>query len=177
MHHRDTPWRLPVLLALIGCQPGVVQLDHSRPLQDEAVEQDVDSGALEEALPATEGEWSGEVLGFAAFEEDWDADPYCGGAVSGLVGADGQLTLSGDCTILWGPHEGTVLRAEIAGRIHSSGTVEAMASLDGDERWFNESLLIGSSRTTSLEASAKTFYSPAGIDPVDAEVSLTAERR
>ncbi|MFT5681178.1 MAG: hypothetical protein ACI8RZ_002084 [Myxococcota bacterium] len=177
MFLRHAPWSLLTAIITAGCQPGMVQSTTDQPDNESTIERTDDSGASEDDSPLYVGEWSGEVLGFVAFEEGWETEPYCGGEVSGETREDGILELSGGCQILWGPFEGTNLSTEISGLISSDGTVEAMAILDGDKQWFNKSLLVGFSETTSLEASAKTFYRPAGIEPVDAEVTLTAEHR
>ena len=126
------------------------------------------------------GDWTGLATGYAAFDgTDWEVDAYCEGDVTLTVADDGTATGTGTCTILWGPYVDLVMDVVATATYSPAGVVTATVGIDDpeSERGFAEAAMEGKVDTAAhtLALSEYTLYTPVGLDPLDALVSLNLE--
>ncbi len=164
-----------LLLSLTACADGEVVVDDKTDT-GETADTDTDTG---DSVSPYAGDWAGLIDGYAAFNADWETEPYCSGEIAAEAADGGAFIGDGECVILWGPYIGTTFLVELDGSIADDGAISVSVSMaDADQtRSWDTATLSGTADATSHTGSATvdTFYNPLGIDPVAAIIVLTLE--
>lgn len=142
-----------------------------------ACQPEADSAAPVAHADDPTGDWVGTIAGHAAFTDDWEDVPYCGGNVFLTVSERGDLTGAGTCDLLWGPSAGAVLLAELEGSL-TDDTIEVEIALTGREggRGWAQTTATGVATTSELSASGQAAYRASTGDIVEGWLHLRFAR-
>ena len=147
--------------------------------------EDTDTGSVKESLPESQpdsepqpspyaGDWSGTIMGFASFDPNWEANPYCSGEVSVTIAEDGEISGAGDCIILWGPYTGDFFTGSYTGSIGEDGSFAITLTLTDPEEahGWDPAEIAGTSDGTTISGVGDSQYAPVGLDPIEAKIGL-----
>lgn len=130
-----------------------------------------DSGAT--ADTSLEGDWRGPLRGYAPFEDDWETSPYCEGVGQGEIDAQGALSGTGYCTILWGPAEGATFAAAFTGTTGGLvSSIDLTLTFDTDERSWDPATLTGLAVPDEVSGDAESTYHPSTGDDLAGRLEL-----
>lgn len=185
-----TPLRIPCILALIACEAcgdGGIKLEGGPTGATDSAPTGTPTGSPTDSLPtgtgptattsAFAGDWSGAIDGHADFGGDWETAPYCSGTIPATVSAEGDLSGTGTCVILWGMYEGLVFDVSANGPVAADGAASIHIEMTEptDEHGWDAATVDadGDATTHAIIGRGDTRYHPTGLDPIDAFFRLT----